>query len=74
MESYGDRLHGACCLNREIRSRTQTADTGKYSFINRTIQLSNELPAEVLATFLLKPHIYRNRVRKVFTNKENFTG
>jgi hypothetical protein len=37
-------------------------DIGKYSFVNRTIKLWNNLPAEALVTFPCKPHIFRKRV------------
>jgi len=50
---------------REIRSRRQRTDIGKYSFVNRTIQHWNQLPAEVLGTLLCKPIIFEKRVRKV---------
>jgi len=33
---------------KKIRSRRQSTDIGKYSFVNRTIQHWNQLPAEVL--------------------------
>src|SRR5215510_1426295 len=35
---------------RKIRSRRQRTDIWKYSFVNRTIQDWNQLPAEVLGT------------------------
>ena len=49
----GDRLQRPHYLNRvdherKIRSRRQRTDIGKYSFVNRTIQHWNQLPAEVL--------------------------
>jgi len=49
----GDRLQGPHYLSRvdlerKIRSRRQRTDMGKYSFVNRTIQHWNQLPAEVL--------------------------
>ena len=40
-------------------------DIGKYSFVNRTIQHWNQLPAEVLGTLPYKPIIFKKRVRKV---------
>jgi len=43
-------------------------DVRKYSFINRTIKNWNQAPAEVLGTFLCKPKIFRNRVRKAIIN------
>jgi hypothetical protein len=39
---------------REIRSRRQRTDVGKYSFVNRTIQHWNRLPAALLDTLLCK--------------------
>ncbi len=36
----------------KIRQRKQRTDVGKFSFINRTIQNWNKLPAAVLETFL----------------------
>jgi hypothetical protein len=35
---------------KKIRSRKQKTDVRKYSFINKPIQLWNELPAEALGT------------------------
>jgi hypothetical protein len=49
----------------KIRSRKQKTDIGKYSFVNRTIQLWNQLPADVLGTLSSKPSNFRKRVRKV---------
>jgi len=48
-------------------------DKGKYSFVNRTIRLRNELGAEVLATFLCKPHNFRKTVKRVFVSKGNLS-
>jgi hypothetical protein len=61
---------GTCYLSRDdhdrkIRSRKQRTDIGKYSFVNRTIRLWNNLPAEALVTFPCKPHIFRKRVREL---------
>jgi hypothetical protein len=36
-----------------------------YSFVNRTIQLWNKLPADALGTLSCKPSNFRKRVRKV---------
>jgi hypothetical protein len=41
---------------------------GKYSFVNRTIKIWNQLPAEVLGTYLFKPNVFRKRVRKAIIN------
>ena len=38
----------------KIRSRRQRTGTGNYSFVNRTIQDWNQLPAEVLGTLPCK--------------------
>jgi hypothetical protein len=37
----------------------------KYSFVNRTIQLWNQLFEDVLGTLSCKPSNFRKRVRKV---------
>ena len=63
------RLRGPCYLNtnhhdHRIRAKKQRKDMGKYSFVNTTIKLWNQLPAEALATFPCKSHIFRKRVRK----------
>ena len=50
---------------RKIRSRRQRTDIGKYSFVNRTIQHWNQLPAEMLGNLPCKPITFRKRVRKV---------
>jgi hypothetical protein len=36
--------------NRKIRGRKKKTDIGKYSFVNRTIQVWNQLPADALGT------------------------
>jgi hypothetical protein len=69
-KAIGERLQGPCYLSmddhdRKIRTRKQRTDIGKYSFVNRTIKLWNNLPAEALGTFPCKPHIFRKRVRKL---------
>ena len=71
----GDRLQGPCYLNRDdhdgkIRARKQRTDIGKYSIVNRTIKLWNQLPAEALATFPCKSHIVRNKDGKVIVSEE----
>jgi hypothetical protein len=48
---------------RKIRNRRQRTDIGKYSFVNRTIQLWNRSPAEILGTLPCKPNAFRKRVR-----------
>jgi hypothetical protein len=54
-------------------SRKQKTDIGKYSFINRTIHLWNQLPADVLGNLSCKPSNFRKRVRKVI-NKAKLRG
>jgi hypothetical protein len=44
---------------RKSKDRKQRTDIGKYSFVNRVIQVRNQLPAEVLGTFPCKPKIFR---------------
>ena len=66
----GDRLERPHYLSRvdherKIRSRRQRTDIGKYSFVNRTIQHWNQLPAEVSGFLPCKPITFRKRVRKV---------
>jgi hypothetical protein len=73
-EAIGDRLLRPCYLskedhNRKIRSRKQRTDIGKYSFITRIIINSNQLPADLLASFLCKLNTFRKRVKTVVTNK-----
>jgi hypothetical protein len=69
-KAIGGRLEKPCYLsgvdhNWKIRSRKQKTDIGRYSFVNRTIQLCNQLPEDVLGTFSCKPSNFRKRVRKV---------
>jgi hypothetical protein len=69
-KATGDRLENPCYLsrvdhNRKIRSRKQKTDIGKYSFVNRTIQLWNQPPEDVLGTLSCKTSNFRKRVRKV---------
>jgi hypothetical protein len=66
----GDRLERPHYLSRvdherKIRSRRQRMDIGKYSFVNRTVQHWNQLPAEVLRILPCKPITFKKRVRKV---------
>jgi len=48
----------------KLGARKQRRDNGKYSFVNRTIKLWNEVTAEALATFTCKSLIFIRRVRK----------
>jgi len=49
---------------RKVRSRRHRTDIGKYSFVNRTIQGWNQLPAEVLGTLPCTIDTLKKRVRK----------
>jgi hypothetical protein len=76
-KAIGERLQGPCYLSRDdhdrkIRTRKQRTDIGKYCFVNRTIRLWNNLPAEALGTFPCKPHIFRKRVRKLNVRRSEF--
>ena len=66
----GDRLQRPHYLSRvdherKIRTGRQRTDIGKYSFVNRTIQHWNQLPAEVLGNLPCKPITFKKRVGKV---------
>jgi hypothetical protein len=50
----------------KIRSRKIRTDVGKFSFVNRTIADWNRLPEGAIGTLLVKAHILRKRVRKVY--------
>jgi len=68
-KDIGDRLQRPHYLSwvdheRKIRSRRQRTDIGEYSFVNRTIQEWNQLPAEVLGTLPSKINTLKKRVRK----------
>jgi len=69
-KAVGNRLQGPCYLSmddcdQKIKAKKQRTHTRKYSFVNRTIKLCNQLPAEALATFSCRSHIFKKRVRKV---------
>jgi hypothetical protein len=51
--------------NSKITSRKRKRDIGKYSFVNRTIQLWIQLPAVALGTLSCKPKNFRKRVMKL---------
>jgi len=57
--------------NREIRTRKQRTDVGKYSFLNRPIKSWNQLPVGLLAAFPCKLKALRKRVKDVVTSKGN---
>jgi len=45
-----------------------------YSFVNRTIKSSNQLPAGLLASFPCKLNTFRKRIKNVVTSKEIQVG
>jgi len=53
----------------KIRARKQRTDTGKYSFVNRSITDWNLLPEGAIGTSHSKTHIFKTRVRKVKTSE-----
>jgi hypothetical protein len=68
------KIGGECYLSgddhdRKIRARKQRTDIDKHSFVKTTVKLWNQLPAEALATFLCKSHIFRKRVREVIISE-----
>jgi hypothetical protein len=44
---------------KKIRSRKQRTDIGKYSFVNRTIQLWGQLPEDASGALSCKPNSFR---------------
>jgi hypothetical protein len=68
-KAVGDRLQTPYYLSRgdhgkKIRSRKQRTDIGKYSFVNRTIQLWNQLPEYALGTLSCKPSSFKKGLGK----------
>jgi hypothetical protein len=75
-KAIGVRLQAPSYLSRvdhcwKIRARKQRTDTGKYSFVNRSITDWNKLPEVAMGTFQGKTHIFKTRVRKVKTSEWN---
>jgi Pyruvate/2-oxoacid:ferredoxin oxidoreductase delta subunit len=71
-KAVDDRLQRPYYLRRvdhdwKIRNRRQRMGIGKYSILNRTIQLWSKLPMNALGTFPSKPSTLRKRVRKVIS-------
>jgi hypothetical protein len=68
-KAIGDRLQrphylGRVDHKRKIRSKRQRTDVGKFSFVNRTIQFWNQLPADVLETLPCQQITFEKRARK----------
>jgi len=75
--TIGDRLQRPYSLSRgdhkwKMRYSRQRTEIGKYSFVNRTIQLWNKLPMNALGTFPSKLSTFRKRVRKVISEVKGF--
>ena len=71
-----DRFTGPCYLSRDdhdhkIRASQQRRDIGKSSFVNRANKLQNQRPAEALAAFPRKSHIFE-RVVVVVRRSDGF--
>jgi hypothetical protein len=70
-KDIGDRLQAQYYRSRvdhcwKIRSRKIKTDVGKFYFVNRTIADWNRLPQGKIGTSLVKTHIFRKRVRKLY--------
>jgi len=61
MEIYWGQVKNRDDHDRKIRARKQRKYIGKYSVVNRTIKLWNQLPTETPATFPRKSNIFRKR-------------
>jgi hypothetical protein len=71
-KAIGDRLRSPWYLSRvdhdwKSWGRKQRTDIGKYSFVNRTIHLWNQLPGDALGTLSRKSSNFRKRIRKVMS-------
>jgi hypothetical protein len=55
--------------DQKIRSRKQIIDIGKYSIVNRTIKLWNQLTSEALATSPVDHIILKGRLGKVIISE-----
>jgi hypothetical protein len=67
----GDRLQAPYYRSRadhcwKIRSRKIRTDIGKFLILNRTIADWNRLPEGTIGTSLVKMHVFRKRVKKVY--------
>jgi hypothetical protein len=79
LRTIGDRLQMPCYMSRvdqyrKIRSRKQRTGIGKYSFVNRTMQLWNQLRADVLKTLSSEPSNFRKMIKKVINEAKGRCG
>jgi hypothetical protein len=70
-KDIGDRLQAPYYLSRvdhcwKIRPRKIRTDVGKFSIVNRTNADFNWLPERAIGTSLVKTHVFRKRVKKVY--------
>jgi hypothetical protein len=66
----GDRLQAPSYVSGvdhhwKIRARKQRTNTGKYSFVNRSITDWNQLPERAIGTSHGKTQIFKTRIREV---------
>jgi hypothetical protein len=78
-KAIGDRLQRPCYLSsvdhdRKIRSREQKINIWKYSFLDKTILLWNQLPADALGTLSCKSSNFRKSVRKMINKAKSKCG
>jgi hypothetical protein len=65
-KEIGDRLQAPYYRSRVDHCWKIRTDVGKFSFVNRTIADWNRLPEGATGTSLVKTHVFRKRVRKVY--------
>jgi hypothetical protein len=70
----GDRLQAPYYRSRVDHCWKIITDVGKFSFVNRTIADWNRLPKGAIGTSLVKTHVFRKRVRKVYQRGEVKVG
>jgi hypothetical protein len=69
-KAIDDRLQGPCYLSRfdrdrKIRIRKQKTNIRKYSFVNRTIHLWNQVATDASGSLSCKSNNFRKTVRDV---------
>jgi len=62
LKSAVDRLKGPCYLSGgehdcKIRARKQRTNIGMYCFLNRTITMGNQMPAEAQASYHISLYV-----------------
>jgi hypothetical protein len=65
-KNIGDRLQAPYYLCRVDHCWKIRTDVAKFSFVNRTIADWNRLSEGAIWTSLIKTHVFRKRVRKVY--------